>query len=322
MGSSSSAPKVPEEHVLVLGGTGRTGRRLVARLLEDGDVEVTAVVRDTDKAQLVFGEALDGRLNVVEGDLADVDAWAHRLDGVSQVVTAVSCGMSTDPLVMLGVRSPLPGPAEIDGAGIANLAAAAKSRGVRRVVAVTTASAGDPWSPAAVFLNTIHSMSVKWKWSGEQAIRRSGLDYVILRPYGLGRDEAPPPGERGIDWTQSTGHAIYTSASAETMPPASKRRIPRDDVAKLCHEALRLPADDGPPARVTLECWATSQHSRPLEWPALTPDDLRAEYGGALPEVDHDFAVAATLGGVALVGGGLARGAWRGGRTLLRRLAR
>ena len=80
-------------HVLVVGGTGRTGRRLVRRLLEDERVsEVTIVVRDPEKAQVLFGgvdEHMD-RLNVVEGDLVDVDSWAPRLHDVSQVVTAVS----------------------------------------------------------------------------------------------------------------------------------------------------------------------------------------------------------------------------------------
>ena len=61
------------------------------------------------------------------------------------------------------------------------LAAAAKAQGVRRMVAVTTASAGTPWAPAAIFLNAIHSFSVKHKFAGEQAIRASGLDYIVLR---------------------------------------------------------------------------------------------------------------------------------------------
>ena len=41
---ATNAPTAPE-HVLIVGGTGRTGRRLVRHLLDDG-FEVTAVVRD------------------------------------------------------------------------------------------------------------------------------------------------------------------------------------------------------------------------------------------------------------------------------------
>lgn len=123
-----------------------------------------------------------------EGDLTDVAAWEDRLADVSQIVTAVSCGMHTDPAVVLGVRAPAaPLPCDVDGDGIARLADAAKAHGVRRWVAVTTASAGSPWSPAALFLNAYHSFSVREKWRGEQAIRASGLEYVIVRPYGLAR---------------------------------------------------------------------------------------------------------------------------------------
>ena len=76
------------QHVLIVGGTGRTGRRLVQKLCDDPSIsEVTAVVRDPVKAQLVFGpehdnERLDGKVNIVEGDLTDVGAWASQLQGV------------------------------------------------------------------------------------------------------------------------------------------------------------------------------------------------------------------------------------------------
>ena len=54
------------------------------------------------------------------------------------------------------------------------------------MVAVTIGQA----VPLRRSLNAYHQMAVKYKWEGEQAIRDSGLEYVILRPYGLG----PEPG--------------------------------------------------------------------------------------------------------------------------------
>ena len=304
---ATNAPTAPE-HVLIVGGTGRTGRRLVRHLLDDG-FEVTAVVRDLDKAQLTIGnESEHPHLNIVQGDLEDVEPWAHALQGVSQVVTAVSCGVSTDPLVVLGARnSPKPLPHQVDGDGIEMLANKAKEHGVRRFVAVTTASAGNAWSPAAILLNTIHSFSVREKWRGEQAIRRSGLDYIILRPYGLGHDVTPAelgfPAARGIGWSQ------------DGRPAGASRRIPRDDVAKLCHEALLVPPGEAP--RSTVECWATNEHVESMPWGSLKPDP-----GGALPEVDHTTAVLVSLGGLSLVGGGVLHCAWRAGRVAMRWLRR
>ena len=91
-----------------------------------------------------------------------------------------------------------------------------------RLVRRAERSAGSPWSPAAIFLNLYHHGSVKEKWRGEQAIRSSGLDYVIIHPYGLGRDVgdpkyvAPPPGPRGVEFSQGRettgGHAAAHSS--------------------------------------------------------------------------------------------------------------
>ena len=296
MGSSQSVSS--REHVLVVGGTGRTGRRLINQLCDDPRFEVTAVVRDRDKAQLVFGDRI-GKIDLIEGDLTDVHTWQHRLKDVSQIVTAVSCGIRTDPYVVLGARaSPSPLPHAVDADGIAQLAMAAKANGVRRFVCVTTASADTPWSPTAIFLNTCAYFAVKHKWQGEQAIRSSGLDYVILRPYGLGQDlppPVPPLGTRGIEWAQSR------------TAGAPSRRIPRDDVARLCHEALLLPE----PVRSTVEVWATEEHARPLDWNQLKPDPP-----GRLNEVNHDLPVAAALSGTALLYAGVLRGAWNVARYL------
>jgi len=299
--SSTAHLQLPKkQHVLLLGGTGRTGRKLVERLCDDGRFEVTAVVRSLDKAQLTFGENID-KINVVEGDLTDVAAWSHRLAGVNQIVTAVSCGLSTDVGVLLGYReAPANVPAQVDSKGIAALAEAAKEHGVRKVVAVTTASAGSPWSAAAIFLNAYRFFSVKHKFEGEQALRRSGLDYVILRPFGLGDDVPPPSGKRGIEYTQGK------------TPGSTRRRIPREDVARLCHEALLL--EQPTASRATFECWATDAHAQPMDWAALAPDPP-----GALPDVNHDLPVLATVGGVTLAGAGTLRGLWRALRFIARR---
>merc|ERR1711965_795466 len=110
-----------------------------------------------------------------------------------------------------------------------SLCTAARAADVKRMVCVTTASTGTPFSAAAIFLNSVAAMSVKNKFLGEQAVRRSGLDYVIVRPFGL-QDTAPLGGDTGlgISWTQG-------------RTEGTRKRIPRADVAAICHEALSLP---------------------------------------------------------------------------------
>lgn len=155
------------ERVLVVGGTGRTGSLLVDALREEGWCNVSVLARDREKFDLLY--RCDDDVELVEGDLTDVAAWEEQLEGVSQIVTAVSCGMRTDPLVLLGWReSPAPLPHEVDYRGISALVAACEAHGVKRIVAVTTASAGTAFSPAAIFLNAACYFSVKWKFEGEQ----------------------------------------------------------------------------------------------------------------------------------------------------------
>ena len=146
-----------KQHVLVVGATGRTGRQLVERLAGDPRFAVSALVRDPEKAQLIFGCDRED-IDLVHGDLQHIDHWKHELRGCSAVVTAVSSGMATDPLVSLGVREePSNAPSNVDAAGLKNLAAACKDAGVGRVVCVSTAFTDNPWAPAAIFLNLVRS---------------------------------------------------------------------------------------------------------------------------------------------------------------------
>merc|ERR1712137_45984 len=90
------------------------------------------------------------------------------------------------------------------------------------------------------------------------------------------------------------------------------KRIPREDVARLCAEALRSSK-----SRVTFECWTTPLHHRRLPWHELSPDAV-----GGLADVKHDTAMlagAATICGVScLTSVVLAKGA----RRLLRLVRR
>ena len=106
MGSSASRSPADEpttdttekETILVVGGTGRTGSHLVRRLCDDEQrrFRVAVLARDPAKASLLketSWKGCDDQVEVIEGDLGDVKAWEHRLRGVSQIATAVSCGV-------------------------------------------------------------------------------------------------------------------------------------------------------------------------------------------------------------------------------------
>jgi nucleoside-diphosphate-sugar epimerase len=74
--------------VLLLGGTGRTGGRVLTQLLERG-VPVRAIVRSAER--LPQGTAGDPRLEVVEAEVLSLTPadWARHLDGCDAVVSCL-----------------------------------------------------------------------------------------------------------------------------------------------------------------------------------------------------------------------------------------
>jgi putative NADH-flavin reductase len=102
--------------LLVVGASGRVGRRLCAYAVSDGH-SVTAFVRDAARAP-------DG-VSVVEGDVTDAGAVAAAVTGQDAVCSAFSPSEGDDLAVL--------------DTGMANLVAAMEAGGVERLVAVAAA---------------------------------------------------------------------------------------------------------------------------------------------------------------------------------------
>src|SRR5829696_885676 len=133
--------------ILVTGATGRTGSEVVRALLDKGR-SVRAFVRDPDKAQRLFGDAVA----LAVGDFADPASVHAACEGVEQVFLSGA----DDPRRV-----------EWETAAI-DLAA---SSGVRRIVKLSSIEA-EPGSPAAF-----------WDWHGrvEHHLRASEIPAVVLR---------------------------------------------------------------------------------------------------------------------------------------------
>src|SRR6202167_2507205 len=87
--------------VLVTGGSGYLGTRLIAALLRDGR-EVRATVRTLDgeagvRAAVRRGGVEDTGLELVAADLSADDGWAAALDGVEEVHHVASPIPSVQP---------------------------------------------------------------------------------------------------------------------------------------------------------------------------------------------------------------------------------
>lgn len=147
----------PARQIFLTGGTGYLGRRLIVRLLDRGHL-VRALVRRGSEGRLPAG------CETVTGDALDYRSFAARV-------------APADTFVQL-VGTPHPGPAKaplfrsVDLASALGGVAAAKAARIEHFVYVSVAH------PAPVMRAYIAA-----RMEAEAAIRASGLDATILRPW-------------------------------------------------------------------------------------------------------------------------------------------
>lgn len=207
---------------LVVGGTGRTGKLIVQRLLDEG-VPTAVLARDVDAARRVLPAGVD----VVRGDVGRPSSLDAALAGRTALIWAA--GVRSPAALINPLAAPL-----LEWEAVANAAAAARAAGVRRFVLISSVGADDP-----LFQLAFPGGVLFFKKRGETALARSGVPYTIIRPGGL--TDAPlvadsavvaySPGEVGIP--------------LPGRPKESPGSIPRAAVADLAVEALISPAASG-----------------------------------------------------------------------------
>ncbi len=201
--------------VAVFGGTGRTGRLVVARALAAGH-KVKVLARDPDKIAPAFG------LEFVKGD---------ALDGGRVMATATGC-----QAVVIALGAVKGGPVDVCSRGTELILQAAAKAGVKNVVVLTSLGVGDsrdevPWVfrvIAALFLKAV----VQDKAKQEAMVRSSALDWTILRPTGLTDGAA----------TESVLAGPGRLAASLPAGRVPRGQVSRADVAAVVLRALGDPA--------------------------------------------------------------------------------
>ena len=179
------------QNVLLFGGTGSNGAHIARLLAARGD-NVTAMARpQSDTSHL---EA--SGVTVFPGTPLSADDVNSAFDSTN--FTAV---IST-----LGHRRGEP-PPRADLAGIDLIIAAAKARGIQRMLMITMIGAGDSIEVVSEKVIQFLGEPIKAKTAAEDNLRDSGLDYTILRPGGL--NEGPETGT-GIMVEECTMGVIST----------------------------------------------------------------------------------------------------------------
>jgi uncharacterized protein YbjT (DUF2867 family) len=141
--------------VLVVGATGQLGGAISRKLIASG-VKVRALARHHDAlASLSPAE-------IAAVDLRDLPALTEACRGVDQIIATANNNMGAGPN----------SPTRTDLTSYQNLCAAARNTSVRRLTYVSFRGVTQD-TPVDIF---------RLKWYIEDAIRRSGVPFVMLRP--------------------------------------------------------------------------------------------------------------------------------------------
>jgi NADH dehydrogenase len=215
--------------ILVVGATGQLGSAITRRLLASG-AKVRALARNRQAlAQFEPGA------EIAAVDLRDVPKLTEACRGIEQIIATANNNMGQGPT----------SPSRVDLSGYQNLCAAARNTGVRRLIYVSYRGVAQD-APVDIF---------RVKWYIEDAIRRSGVPHVMLRPSAFMEtwvDELLAKGIRnkGVATIFGDGNAVTNYIAVDDVAELAVQILARPDVV---NEAI----DVGGPSNLSQNDLAT-----------------------------------------------------------------
>jgi uncharacterized protein YbjT (DUF2867 family) len=202
------------QRILIIGGSRGTGLLIARRLSQRGGT-VTVMTRSPERTRALVGSAIQ----VVLGDITRPATLGPAIDDADQIVCTA------------GVRSGRPSSQSkiraTEYEGTTHILEAAAASGFRGRLLYMTASGARTPSIWATFLNIYKGNTLVWRRRAEDAIRASGIDYVVIRA-GVLLNVAPKR------------HAIHISQDDLKLSP--RYRVARADVADVFVEVLDRPS--------------------------------------------------------------------------------
>jgi len=186
------------------GATGQTGRQIVQELVRR-DIPVKALVRNLEKAR----EILPPEAELVMGDILNPSSLYAAIGDSTIVLCATGARPNFD----------FTGPYKVDYLGTKNLVDVAKQKDIKHFVLVSSLCVSRFFHPLNLFWLVLF-----WKKQAEEYMKKSGLNYTIVRPGGLKNND---------------------NQFSLVMEPADRLfdgSIPRTKVAQVSVEAIFQPA--------------------------------------------------------------------------------
>jgi len=218
-----------ESRVLVVGATGQLGGVIARKLVASG-ARVRALARNREKLA-----ALAPAAEIAAVDLGDLTKLTDACRGVEQIVATANNNMGKGPT----------SPSRVDLPAYQNLCAAARNTGVRRLIYVSYRGVAQD---AVVDIFRI-------KWYIEDAIRRSGVPHVMLRPTAfmdVWIDQILAKGirDKGVATIFGDGTTVNNYIAVDDVAEFAVKILSRPEV-------VNEPVDVGGPSNVSLNDIAT-----------------------------------------------------------------
>eukprot|EP01039_Chlorochromonas_danica_P001906 gene1906-2084_t len=202
--------------VLVIGGTGRVGTRIVSKLVQRG-IETNVLVRDILKARC--NPNLAGAI-LHQGDVSNTQDILKACGGCDAIIAVhgpkpIRFSRLTD--LFRHPKNDPNHPYSLYFLGMKKILAAMELQRVPKLVRVTGALVGrSAFNPFVALFNIVLSGAVRWHEQGELAIRQSGVDYTVIRPPEI-VDE--PPLVQLMQSNQTTVDELDISSQPSSAPP-------------------------------------------------------------------------------------------------------
>ena len=190
--------------VLVAGAHGKTARRLVRMLVDDGH-EVRGLVRKEEQLPDVEADGAEPVLVDLENEEVE-GSVGEAVEGCDAIVFAAGAGPGSG-----AARKET-----MDYGGAVKLIEAAEKHGVGRYLMLSSMGADNPEGGSEAMQPYLFA-----KARADERLQESGIDYTIIRPGGLTNEE----GTRRIEAAESLGR---------------RGQISRDDVARTFADALEM----------------------------------------------------------------------------------
>ncbi|KAL3806355.1 hypothetical protein ACHAXA_007696 [Cyclostephanos tholiformis] len=225
--------------VAVTGTTGRLGRQAIEILSSKG-IQTRCLLRhpiDASVSPSIDGDASPSEVasflsslphvTMVEGDATDIGSCRELVEGCDAVL-ALHGPVRPPPLQSLFRLLPETDPKHsrsVNYLAVKNLIDAAGECGCKRIIRVT-GKGEEPTQVFTVLINMLGNMAKAWNYEGEQLLRASGMDYTIIRPGVMGRDDI------------STGRVLGLADNGLDLPVTA---VSHSQIANLCVECLDYP---------------------------------------------------------------------------------